>query len=153
VFVQNSLDRKAVLQFRLESRQIPSHHVVEANVLVTFFSGGALCAELDLRPFTSLLSLLGTLRSRDLAPVLRRLPRCLESLCLTTEGSEGIWDFDAGEQAKQVHKQPHVGACLEHGCLRRCQGKSCVAMTRRCAPAQRLRRLQGRCLPSSTRRC
>ena len=67
-------------------------------------------SELDLRPFAKLTSLLGMLRCSDvqLARVLRRLPRGLESLCLTAEveGPAGPGfppppagpprDFDAG---------------------------------------------------------
>ncbi|KAI3424453.1 hypothetical protein D9Q98_010005 [Chlorella vulgaris] len=51
---------------------------------------------LDLRPFTKLVSLLGHVKSDNLAPTLRRMPPGLESLCLTTEGGEEPRDFDAG---------------------------------------------------------
>ena len=58
-------------------------------------------AELDLRPFGKLLSVLGMLRCDDdaLPAVLRRMPRCLESLCITAEGSPEPRDFDAGKPA------------------------------------------------------
>lgn len=57
-------------------------------------------AELDLRPYTKLLSVLGLLRCApgDLPRVLRRLPRSLESLCLTAESLPEPRDFDAGER-------------------------------------------------------
>ncbi|KAL4438468.1 hypothetical protein ABPG77_000116 [Micractinium sp. CCAP 211/92] len=57
-----------------------------------------LVPELDLRPFRKLLSVLGTLRcdAAALPAVLRRMPRSLESLCITAEGSPEPRDFDAG---------------------------------------------------------
>lgn len=56
-------------------------------------------AELDLRPFRKLLSVLGMLRCapHDLPALLRRMPRRLESLCLTAENLPEPRDFDAGE--------------------------------------------------------
>lgn len=58
-------------------------------------------AELDLRPFRKLLSVLGTLRcdAAALPAVLRRMPRSLESLCITAEGSSEPRDFDAGKRS------------------------------------------------------
>ncbi|KAL4431325.1 hypothetical protein ABPG75_006581 [Micractinium tetrahymenae] len=57
----------------------------------------ALVPELDLRPFGKLLSVLGMLRCDDaaLATVLRRMPRSLESFCITAEGSQGPRDFNS----------------------------------------------------------
>jgi hypothetical protein len=56
-------------------------------------------AELDLRPFKKLLSVMGLLRTEhaELAPILRRMPRGLESLCLSAEGAEEAREFDAGK--------------------------------------------------------
>jgi hypothetical protein len=56
----------------------------------------SLVPELDLRPFTKLLSVLGHVGTADVAPVLRRMPRGLESLCLTAEGAPEPRDFEAG---------------------------------------------------------
>ena len=55
-------------------------------------------AELNLRPFKKLLSVMGLLRAEDaeLAPILRRMPRGLESLCLSAEGAQEAREFDAG---------------------------------------------------------
>ena len=54
-------------------------------------------ADLDLRPFHKLLTLLGLLRCApdELPRVLRRLPRSLESLCLTAENLPEPRGFDA----------------------------------------------------------
>ena len=56
-------------------------------------------AGLNLRPFRKLLSVMGLLRAEDaeLAPILRRMPRGLESLCLSAEGAEEARGFDAGK--------------------------------------------------------
>ena len=56
-------------------------------------------AELDLRPFTklqSVLGIVGAVQAGELGPLLRRMPKSLESLCLTAEGSELVHDFHAG---------------------------------------------------------
>lgn len=66
---------------------------INANLSSLFLSPPA---GLDLRPFTKLVSLLGHVKSDNLAPTLRRMPPGLESLCLTTEGGEEPRDFDAG---------------------------------------------------------
>lgn len=42
------------------------------------------------------MSVLGTVKTDDVAAVLRRMPRQLESLCLTAEDSQHPRDFDAG---------------------------------------------------------
>ncbi|PSC74706.1 major facilitator superfamily isoform A [Micractinium conductrix] len=84
--------------------------VVHSAATLTDLLSIPLVPELDLRPFAKLTSLLGMLRCSDvqLARVLRRLPRGLESLCLTAEveGPAGPGfppppagpprDFDAG---------------------------------------------------------
>lgn len=56
-------------------------------------------ADLDLRSFRKLLSVLGMLRCapHELPALLRRMPRRLESLCLTAENLPEPRDFDAGE--------------------------------------------------------
>lgn len=56
---------------------------------------------MDLRPFRKLLSVLGMLRCApdELPALLRRMPRRLESLCLTAENLPEPRDFDVGESA------------------------------------------------------
>jgi hypothetical protein len=68
-------------------------------------------AELNLRPFKKLLSVMGLLRAEDaeLAPILRRMPRGLESLCLSAEGAQEAREFDAGRL--HLHMQRAAVLC------------------------------------------
>ena len=72
-----------------------------------------LLAELDLRPFRKLVSLLGMLRCtpEELPAVLRRMPRRLESLCLTAENLPEPRDFDAGGCGLLLLQRRALRAC------------------------------------------
>lgn len=71
--------------------------VAQSAATLTDLLSIPLVPELDLRPFRKLLSVLGLLRcaADEVAGVLRRMPRGLESLCLTAEGVEEQRNFDA----------------------------------------------------------
>lgn len=80
---------------------------------------------MDLRPFRKLLSVLGMLRCApdELPALLRRMPRRLESLCLTAENLPEPRDFDVGECASAagmgVAGRLESGGPVARACWRR----------------------------------
>lgn len=85
-----------------------------------------LLADLDLRPFRKLLSVLGMLRCapHELPALLRRMPRRLESLCLTAENLPEPCDFDSGECVLSKTGgafNKTGGICMSQGCAQTLQ--------------------------------